>query len=234
MESTPAATEEVLKALETKYACQLPDDYRKFLLANNGGFPTPDCVTFTEAGKETATDVYCFLAVGEKRAWASLDWHLENFAARLPAKALPIARDSCGNLWLLSVAGSNSGSVYFWDHGTFANVDETNWSSWPRVATSFQEFTTKLKKFDGDAPDSFISRYAMVKQAVDNMAQRDAGFSSRSKPGFAWHCDCDDSGKVKLQYVQYEVHGIATHTDGYNRLQSIKGVIQAGQPRLPQ
>src|SRR5689334_20129279 len=93
---TLAVTEASLQALEERCACRLPDDYRGFLLASNGGFPTPDCITFTEDGYVTAADVFCFLAIDEDRAWCSLDWHLERFADRLPANTLPIARDSCG------------------------------------------------------------------------------------------------------------------------------------------
>src|SRR5438105_1828158 len=111
----PMVTEDTLQAVEKKYAFQLPDDYRKFLLENNGGFPWPNCVTFTEAGRKTASDVFCYFAIRDKRAWASLEWHFDTFSGRLPKNTVPIARDSCGNLWLLTVGGERAGSVFFWD-----------------------------------------------------------------------------------------------------------------------
>jgi hypothetical protein len=55
---TPVLTEDSLQAVEQKYSCQLPDDYRRFLLENNGAFPSPDCVSFSEAGQKTASDVF--------------------------------------------------------------------------------------------------------------------------------------------------------------------------------
>lgn len=235
IDNVPMLAEDTLQGVEKKYACQLPYDYRKFLLQNNGGFPSPDCVTFKEAGRETASDVFCFFAIGDERAWASMEWHYDTYSGRLPKDTLPIARDSCGNLWLLTVGGESSGSVFFWDHGSYATFDETDLDNWPRVATSFQEFCDNLISHHASIADNAaLSRYALVKQAADGMSKKDAGFSTRANPGFVWHCDCDDDGKVRMQFVQYEVHAIATHTDGYSRLRALKGLIKEGQTRLPQ
>ena len=120
LNDVPTHTEDTLKAVEKKYAFQLPADYRKFLLENNGRFPSPNCVTFTEDGRKTASDVFCYLAIGDNPAWAGMEWHLDTLARRLPKDTIPIARDSCGNLWLLAAGNKDAGSVFFWDHGSFA------------------------------------------------------------------------------------------------------------------
>jgi hypothetical protein len=73
-----------------------------------------------------------------------------------------------------------------------------------------------------------------VKQAADGMARRDSGFSTRANPEFVWHCDCNDEGKVRMQFVEYKIHAAVTHTCGYSRLCAIKGLIKEGQPRLPE
>ncbi len=125
IDDTAALTEDSLQAVEQKYSCQLPDDYRRFLLENNGAFPSPDCVSFEEAGQKTASDVFCFFAIADDRAWASMEWHYETYFGRLPKDTLPIARDSGGNLWLLSVRSDDAGSIYFWDHGSYDTFDET-------------------------------------------------------------------------------------------------------------
>jgi hypothetical protein len=227
-------TEDALQTVEKTYGFQLPGDYRKFLLENNGGFPSPNCVTFTDAGRKTASDVFCYFTIGDNRPWASMEWHLETFSARLPKNTFPIARDSCGNLWLLNVGGENHGSVFFWDHGSYDTFDETDIGSWPRVAASFQEFRDNLTAFSATAEDRAMpSRYALVNQAVESLSKQDAGFSPRANPDFAWHCDCDDDGNVRMQFVQYAVHATVTHTDGYSRLRAIKGLIAEGSTRLP-
>ena len=231
----PTLTEDTLKAVEKKYAIQLPGDYRKFLLENNGGFPWPNCVTFTEAGRKTASDVFCYLAILDKRAWASMEWHFDTFSRWLPKNTVPIARDSCGNLWLLAVGSENSGSVFFWDHGSYATFDETDLVNWPRVAKSFLEFRDNLAAYDTTVEQRAVpSRYALVKQSTEGMSKKEAGFSTRANPGFVWHCDCDDDGKVNMQFVKYEVHAAVTHTDGYSRLRAIRGLIKEGPTRLPQ
>jgi hypothetical protein len=233
-DDVPALTEGALQTVEKKYGCQLPDDYRRFLLKENGGFPLLDCVPFTEGGRKTASDVFCYLAVCDEPAWASMEWNFDTFSSRLPKDTLPIARDSCGNLWLLKVGGENSGSVYFWDHGSYDTFDETELDNWPRVAASFQEFQDNLVAFDAAPEDRAVpSRYALVKLAAEGISKKDAGFSARANPGFVWHCDCDGDGKVNMQFVQYGVHATFTHTDGYSRLRAIKGLIEEGPTRMP-
>ncbi len=228
-------TEESLQAIENKYSCQLPIDYREFLLSNNGAFPSPDCATFEEAGRKTTSDVFCLFAIGYKRASLSLEWHHETFSNRLPKNTLPIGRDSGGNLWLMSLRDDNAGAIFFWDHGSFDTFDETNLENWPKVASSFNEFLGNLNTFDTFAEAGGVpSRYSLVRQATDGMIKRDPEFSTRGNPGFVWHCDCDDNGNVRMQFVQYEVHAVATHTCGYSRLCAIKGLIKGGQPRLPE
>jgi SMI1 / KNR4 family (SUKH-1) len=235
LNNVPTLTEDTLKAVEKKYSFQLPADYRKFLLENNGGFPSPNCATFTEDGRKTASDVFCYFAIGDKRPWASMEWHLDTFAPRLPKDTIPIARDSCGNLWLLAVGNKNAGSVFFWDHGSFATFDETDLINWPRVAESFPQFRENLAAYDTTVEKGTVpSRYALVKQATESMSKKDAGFSTRANPGFVWHCACDDDGKAKMEFVKYEVHAAVTHTDGYSVLRAIKGLIKKGPTRLPE
>ena len=235
IDEAPTLTEESLQAVEQKYACRLPDDYRQFLLENNGGFPSPDCVVFTESGHETASDVFCFLAVGDERAWASMEWHSETYADRLPKSTLPIARDSCGNLWLLSVGGENAGSVFFWDHGSYDTFDHTDSANWPRVAASFQKFRNKLDMFYGDPEDRLVpSRYALVKQAADVNSEKFSDFSTRANPEYVWHCTYNDRGSVTMEFVQYDVHASVPHTDGYSRLRASKGLIKESETGSPE
>lgn len=232
-DNAPTLAECDLLALEKTYGFQLPGDYRHFLLENNGGFPSPNCVTFTDAGRKTASDVFCYFASGDNPPWASMEWHFNTFSGRLPKDTIPIARDSFGNLWLLKICGDNHDSVFFWDHGSYDTFDETDLGKWPRVATSFRESRDKLAEFRAEEEDQMPSRYALVNQAVAGLSKQNAGFSQRANPDFAWHCDCDDDGNVRMQFVQYAVHAAFTHTDGYSRIRAMKGLIKVGPTRLP-
>ena len=225
----------MLREIEKTYSCQLPDDYRTFMLQNNGGFPTPDCVTFNEAGRETASDVFCFFAIGDERTWASLEWHQESFSERLPAGTLPVARDSSGNLWLLETIGKTKGAMVFWDHGSYDTFDETDIDNLPRVAANFDDFLKALGTYCSEIEDDMVpSRYALVIQAIDGMAKNNPGFGTRDNPEFVWHCDIDANGNCKMQFIQYEVHAMVPHTDGYSVLRANNGLIEQGPTRLPE
>jgi hypothetical protein len=235
IEGSPQLTEALLTVFEGKHQLKLPADYRALLLKQNGGFPTPDCVTFDEAGRKTAADVFCLHRIGPEQGWASVEWHLKAFEGRLPKNTIPVAHDSCGNLWLLRVDGPNAGGVHFWDHGSYDDFDETDIAAWPRVATSFQAFLDGLHAYkELPEEDKLLSRYAMVQKAVEGMKQKSPDFDKYKVVDVAWHCDVSDDGKAKMQAVKYQVHAIATHTDGYTRLRAAKGLITEGKPRLPQ
>ncbi|MCE9546854.1 MAG: SMI1/KNR4 family protein [Planctomycetia bacterium] len=234
IDGAPTLTEDSLREFETNQQCKLPDDYRRFLLRHNGGFPYPDCVAFKEAGRPTASDVFCFHAVDDERPWASMAWHLKTYADRIPKHTLPIAHDSCGNLWLLNLGSDQRGAVVFWDHGTFDDVNETDFNVWPRVAHSFQEFVDNLHEFHPLPEDEvLLSRYAMVQTALAAMAEREPGFNKFSVVDAAWDCDDGKDGKVQMRAVKYEVHASVMHTDGYARLRAAKGLIKDALPRLP-
>ncbi|MFO0938870.1 MAG: SMI1/KNR4 family protein [Gemmataceae bacterium] len=229
------AKKATLQAFENTCALPLADDYRKFLLENNGGFPSPSCVTFaSDAGRKTTSDLFCYFAVGDLPAWISLEWHWQTFSGRLPKDTVPIARDSCGNLWLLKIGGENHDSVYFWDHGTYDTFDETDLGHSPRIAKNFREFQGKLMASPSVAEDPAMpSRYALVNQAIETIRKQNPGFDPRANPDYVWHCDCDDDGEVTIQFVQYVVHAACTHTDGYSRVRAMKGLIKEGPTRMP-
>lgn len=234
IEGAPQATEPLVSQFERANQCQLPEDYRKFLLENNGGFPSSDCVTFQEDGKATASNVFCFHGVGDLPPWASIQWHIDTFSGRLPEDTLPIAHDSCGNLWLLNIGSQNSGTVVFWDHGTYDNFDETDFEAWPKVAVSFTELVSKLHDYQPlPEEEELLSRYVLVQQAIEGMAQRSPDFDKYAAVDAAWHCDFTEEGKIQMQLVNYIPHAAVTHTDGYSRLRAAKGLIDEGPPRLP-
>ena len=180
----------------------------------------------------TAADVACFHAVGNLPPWASLAWHIEVFSDRLPRGTLPIAHDSCGNLWLLSVGPDRPGSVLFWDHGTFASVDETDFDAWPQVASSFEDFLAKLSEYR-PLPDeeALKSRYTLVQLANCGMANQSPDFNEQEVHDFAWHCHVDEQAKLDMQLVQYAA---VVHTDGYTQLRAAEGLIEEGPARLPE
>jgi len=94
----------------------LPDDYKSFLKRENGGRPKPNEFRFVKKDGSTEDGmIYYFFALYPGRA-GSLRRSFERYKDRIPAGFLPIGIDPFGNLILLTVAGQNRGSIYFWDH----------------------------------------------------------------------------------------------------------------------
>lgn len=88
----------------------LPDDYKSFLLEFNGGVPNPN-----KNRKPSAVVTY-ILGMHNGDYYASLYKHIDMFKGRLPVSTFPVATDSFGNLFIMSVHKESYGHIYFWDH----------------------------------------------------------------------------------------------------------------------
>lgn len=225
---TRPISQEDLNRFQETFRCQLPLEYQQFLMVSNGGVPTKDCMRFDEAGRTTFADVLCFHAIGDPASHNSVDWHLATFEERIPKGTLPIARDSWGNLWLLAFSKESMGKIYFWDHGSYDTFDETDLKQWPNVAASFNEFTRKLQTYQAPSvAEKLPSRYEMVRQANGSL---NPGASDLLN--YAWH-GARRNGEFVMEYVEYKVHAVFTHTDGYTDLRAQNGLIPEGETRLP-
>ena len=116
----PTLSEKRLEQVERKFAIKLPIQYRKFLLAHNGGQPVPNQFHFKkEQGPYTDSMVDWFLAVyeGENDNFEEYFDTYKGDEQRLPENLVPIAHDPGGNLVCISVSGDDEGAVFFfWDH----------------------------------------------------------------------------------------------------------------------
>jgi len=115
----------------------LPAEYRSFLLRHNGGLPSPDVID-VKGAPGSPTDVQVFFGIGRPVESSDLQWNRRTFVERLPSKWLPIARDSGGNLFCLSVSGPDAGSVMYVD------LDQAL-PGFYFVARSVDEFLDKLR-----------------------------------------------------------------------------------------
>jgi hypothetical protein len=125
----------------------IPPAYRQFLLKYNGGHPDPS--DFRMAGGRKGTTqigtVKSFLGINVPEETLNLDYVLETFRDRLPARLFPVARDPGGNLIGISTEGADAGKVYFWDHEREAEEGEppTDKNLY-LIAESFDEFLDKV------------------------------------------------------------------------------------------
>src|SRR5262245_27230830 len=102
-----SANLEAIDDFENSNQVQFPEDYKKFLIEHNGGRPEPNIIV---AGS-FKTDVQAFLGMHDGPFHANLWQHMQVFQNRIPGWYLPIATDSGGNLFIMSLWKDNNGFI---------------------------------------------------------------------------------------------------------------------------
>ena len=145
-----------LEALETELGKKLPADYRRFLIACNGGFaggrfwfegPTPE-------GKKADAGVN-HIGGFRRQGHFSLKWARECYEGRIPDTLLWIMDDPFGNAICLGIQGKHRGKVYFWDHENEPDTDEWDGKvetarNLKLLANSFSDFVAGLQEPEDD------------------------------------------------------------------------------------
>lgn len=121
----------------------LPGDYKQFLIEHNGGRPYPNICLAVKS------DVQWIYGMVHEPYYASLFQHIAIYQNRIPSWYFPIANDSGGNLYVMSLYKENHGMVAFWDHERETAGDADQYFDNMRfVATSFTEFFSQLVEYD--------------------------------------------------------------------------------------
>ena len=136
---------ETLVEFERKLGVPLPDAYREYLLAFNGGKYEKDVITISEAEGETRVHHMYGLHGGPRYA------QLRNKRSIAGTLFLSICDDSFGNQFLLRLSGAEAGAVYFLDHEV---RPEEGLSV---LAGGFNEFVAKMKS-DEESMQEFKTR----------------------------------------------------------------------------
>lgn len=137
------ASDEDLNALEERIDAKLPDEYRSFLKAFNGGRPTPR--EFVAMDGDEGSSVQFFFTLDKAAPHYYILKERQIFEGRIPKNTLAIACDSFGNLVLLDLGAKTFGTVYFWDHENENMDGDAHWDNIFPVASSFDEFLRILK-----------------------------------------------------------------------------------------
>jgi cell wall assembly regulator SMI1 len=130
-----------ISEFEKHYDVNLPEDYKRFLLRNNGGRPVPDFFTVWDDGDGVSVSWFCSVKYGDDRLDLTLDmlWLAEQV---VPRTLLPVANDPGGDLICISLDEKEYGKVYMW----FGSTD----SEPVLLASSFTELITSLTEDPND------------------------------------------------------------------------------------
>jgi cell wall assembly regulator SMI1 len=153
---SPALSEVDIARFEELIDSRLPADYRRFLLAHNGGRPEPSVFSvygqtnkYDEPFNQSSVVNWFFgLHDGEHyRLTELLHW----MGDRVPANLLPIGEDPFGNMICLSLSGPDRGTVYFWDHEDESEEGEPpTYRNIYFIAKSFDKFLNMLHDLPED------------------------------------------------------------------------------------
>ena len=139
----------IISEFERIFHIQLPQDYKEFILKNNGGRPEDDWgFDFAEVGGTASTSsVICdFLAINSDSGKTFDDlgktYRMLVEEKQIPPRLLPFASDPGGNYICISVvAGEDYSKVYFCNHEW--EDPKTGFMILSPIADSFTEFIEK-------------------------------------------------------------------------------------------
>jgi cell wall assembly regulator SMI1 len=143
--SSEALTEGKIATFETWLGCRLPDDYRIFLLKQNGGFSNLTSFEYMEHGEKEIGGISRFYSIVENEPLNSIQKYRIFFTEDgLSETLLPIAHDHVGNFIFLTIHGAERGKVYYMLH----ELPDTE--NLFLVANTFSEFIGKLFRSEDD------------------------------------------------------------------------------------
>lgn len=147
LKDTTQAKPSEIADFEQRIGLRLPEDYRQFLSANNGGECRSDG-TFREAATgEEISSVNIVLGLRDDPDY-DIEQALSGMSERMPAELLPICYDDGGSYLLLDCSDERRGMVYFLSLEA-ADEDEEGeppaLESLTVIARSFSELLAQLE-----------------------------------------------------------------------------------------
>ncbi|MES2354414.1 MAG: SMI1/KNR4 family protein [Pseudomonadota bacterium] len=135
-----------IRKLERKLGLVLPEDYKVFLLKNNGGRPIPKFFPIEGFENNPQGQIQDFFGLDDPIESCRLEWNYKTFAERLPQHLFPIACEDGGSLICLSLSGSDKGAVYYWD--LYGETQPPSYDNVYPIAETFKEFLDSLHSWD--------------------------------------------------------------------------------------
>ena len=140
-----------ISEFEAELKIKLPQQYKNFMLQNNGGVPDKKLTfSFIESGSKSScsSTIEEFLVIyppceislynDVKIAYSTLVEEND-----IPATLFPVALDEFDNIILISISGDDIGKIYFANYEV--KDTETGFLVISLIADSFQEFITTLQ-----------------------------------------------------------------------------------------
>ena len=158
-------THDLLNHLQGHFPA-IPEDFKEFLCANNGGTPTPELIFKFSSTDDDGWMVSNFTSIKCKKGQLSIDLQVESWGLDYGPSFIPIADDEMGNYFLLSVAQENFGLIYYSDHELTDEDDPMLGLTF--LAQTFADFTRCLYETDYTAPDWEAEHEAALRNILNH------------------------------------------------------------------
>jgi hypothetical protein len=151
VERGPVIGETEIDAFEARIGWKLPADYRKFMLASNGGRPGPHVIREDRVGE---LRIARFFSIGGA-ASSDLETEYRTMRERWPSWFIHIAVDTWGNRFCMALGEVGYGHIYLWDD-TANPADSQDAASPPSdehvfVAMSFEVLRARMERIEPGA-----------------------------------------------------------------------------------
>ncbi|PFD97138.1 SMI1/KNR4 family protein [Bacillus cereus] len=136
---------EDIEIFERLNGLELPEDYKSFLLRDNGG--KSNRRRFTTKDDVVTSSIMMFFPLSEET-----ENNLQNYlnyyikGNKLPSRLIPIGKDPADNIICMSIQGSDIGSVYHCHTYQIKNEEELEAKFIREITSSFTEFINKLSE----------------------------------------------------------------------------------------
>lgn len=145
--SGSSLNEAIISQFEVLMNIKLPQDYKDFMLENNGGMPIEswmfDFIDINQINNRSVIQNFLVIYLEETDEIDDLGQSYKILSEQgfAPPSVLPIAEDPSGNIIFLVIAEEGFGKIYFGDH-ELADP-ETGYLIMSPIADSFTEFLEK-------------------------------------------------------------------------------------------
>ena len=134
-----------ISSFEQELNINLPEEYKAFMIKNNGGMPEDDVVfdyydNVTESQKRAVIQEFYIMYSENNFEVDNIRNICEGFwkDKAIPVSMFPIGADPAGNIICISLLPNEYGKIYFYNH-EYENVD-TGYMMESKVADSFDAF----------------------------------------------------------------------------------------------
>ena len=135
-----------IEDFEKNIGKKLPDDFKEFMLENNGGCPEEELFTqnFNMINPETSEEITQSIDIAEFMSLNDIEFEYDEIidTGDIPQGYLPFGYTSFDNLFLICLNQDNYGAIYYVNHDFFD--DSTGRFVISKICNSFSDFIESL------------------------------------------------------------------------------------------